>query len=143
MWTTNDDSALARIIKDVAYKQYCANARKPIIDKIERLESKLDQCRKPDAEILADLERRRMRYGIAKIVTVSLVLVVLLTGAVAIIALLIGYPTDWEKLLSIVSGIGLTVVLPLLILTLMKLEGVYDELEVKASRYKTENIYSN
>ncbi|KAI1701646.1 hypothetical protein DdX_15991 [Ditylenchus destructor] len=47
-----------------ACQQYKAIARKrqPIIDKIESLESKLDQCRKPETERIAVLKRRQERY---------------------------------------------------------------------------------
>ncbi|KAI1696717.1 reverse transcriptase (RNA-dependent DNA polymerase) domain-containing protein [Ditylenchus destructor] len=95
--------------------RYRANARRrqpDIINKIERLESILDQSRKPEAEPSPDLERRRDRYGIAKTVTVLLGLIVLLTFLANI--------TGWEKkfpqysvILAIVSGIGLAVLLPL------------------------------
>ncbi|KAI1698417.1 hypothetical protein DdX_17911 [Ditylenchus destructor] len=127
--------------KNAARIQYRPNARKrqPIIDKIERLESKLDHSRKP--ETLADLEFRRMSYEQDMCMMRLLGLIVL--GAITLIAItLIRYLTDGEELpeysvrLAIVSGIGLAVVLLLLVLAYQKLNVVYDKLVLKESRYE-------
>ncbi|KAI1703068.1 hypothetical protein DdX_15127 [Ditylenchus destructor] len=54
--------------RNAAYDQYCAIARKrqPIIDKIESLESKLDQCRMPETENYAYLKRRLNENSLKK-----------------------------------------------------------------------------
>ncbi|KAI1691750.1 hypothetical protein Ddc_24068 [Ditylenchus destructor] len=57
----------AQADRNDAYNQICANARKrkPIIDQIENLESKLDQCGESETERFAELERRKKRYSTA------------------------------------------------------------------------------
>ncbi|KAI1703075.1 hypothetical protein DdX_15134 [Ditylenchus destructor] len=102
--------------RNAAYDQYCAIARKrqPLIYKLESLESKLNQCGKPETESFDDLKRRTKCYYKAMSVISFSVLMLFSVGFLIIIAAILIIIIDFVKegtsslgyhTLLIVSGI--------------------------------------
>lgn len=130
--------------RNAAFDQYCAIARKrqPLIDKIESLESKLNQCGKPETESFDDLKRRKMCNYKAMCVIFFSVLMLFVFGFFAILIIIIDFVKEGTSSLGyhtllIVSGI--VVVLSLSYNFASKVANGYEKLTVKMDRYESKN----
>ncbi|KAI1690709.1 hypothetical protein Ddc_24777 [Ditylenchus destructor] len=124
--------------KNATFDRYCAIARKrqPIIDKIESLESKLDQCGKSETERFADLKRRQERYQTAIFVTVVPVTILFIVDIFAIIIAAIEYAEKITLTLSFYIFLIVSVIIVVLLFIIRKLGSVDDKLQLKVDRYE-------